>query len=163
MTDYHFKTPFKKCIGIDPGKSGGIAVIEGDGTTTVYKCPTTVKDMALLIGICLNDVAAYRTAVYLEKVWAFPTDAKKAAFTFGTNYGQWQGILASHELEIRYVTPKEWQAHFNIEKGLPKQIRKRQLKDIAIKSNPETKRITLSTADALLIAMYGKEAMLSAR
>ena len=31
---------------------------------------------------------------------------------------------------------------------------------MAIKSNPNTKRITLSTADALLIAMYGREAFL---
>jgi len=160
---YHFKTPFKKCIGIDPGKSGGVAVIEEDGTTTVYKCPSEVKDMALLIGMCLENVAAYRTAVFLEKVWAFPTDARKTAFVFGTNYGQWQGILASHELEIRYVTPKEWQAHFNIEKGLPKKVRKKQLKDIAIKNNSGINKITLSTADALLIAVYGKEAMLSAR
>ena len=159
----HFKAPFRKCIGIDPGKSGGVAVIEKDGTTKVYKCPATVKDMALLIGMCLTDVAPYATAVFLEKVWAFPTDARKTAFVFGTNYGQWQGILASHELEIRYVTPKEWQSHFNIKKGLPKQIRKKKLKDIAIKSNPETKKITLSTADALLIAMYGKEAILSVR
>ena len=160
---YHFKTPFKKCIGIDPGKSGGVAVIKEDETATVYKCPSTVKGMALLIGMCLTDVAPYRTAVFLEKVWAFPTDARKTAFVFGTNYGQWQGILASHELEIRYVTPKEWQAHFDIKKGLPKKVRKKQLKDIAVKSNPETKKITLNTADALLIAMYGKEAILSAR
>ena len=163
MMDSHFKTPFKKCIGIDPGKSGGIAVIEGDGTTTVYKCPTTVKDMALLIGMCLNDVAPYRTAVFLEKVWAFPTDAKKAAFVFGTTYGQWQGILASNELEVRYVTPKAWQSHYDVEKGLKKTDRKKKYKDIAMKRNPETKGITLSTADALLIAMYGKEAMLSVR
>ena len=40
------------------------------------------------------------------------------------------------------------------------QKKRNGLKDIAMKSNPETKRITLSTADALLIAMYGKEAFL---
>ena len=157
----HFKTPFKKCIGIDPGKSGGIAVIEGDGTTKVYKCPTTVKDMALLIGMCLNDVAAYRTAVFLEKVWAFPTDARKTAFVFGTNYGQWQGILASHELSPVLVTPKMWQSHFDIKKGLKKDVRKRILKQMAIERCPNTKKITLKTADAILIAIYGVEAHLS--
>ncbi len=69
------KSPFKKCIGIDPGKGGGIAVITNE-TVTLYNCPKTVKDMALLVGICLNDVAAYRTQVFLEKVWAFPTDGR---------------------------------------------------------------------------------------
>ena len=153
------KSPFKKCIGIDPGKGGGVAVITGE-TISLYNCPRTVKDMSMLMGLCLSDVAAYRTRVFLEKVWAFPTDGRVGSFSFGENYGQWQGILASNELTPKLVTPKEWQSHFDIKRGIPKQIRKKKLKDMAIKSNPNTKGITLSTADALLIAMYGKEAFL---
>ena len=155
-----FKTPFKKCIGIDPGKGGGIAIITNE-TVTLYNCPKTVKDMALLVGICLNDVAAYRTKVFLEKVWAFPTDGRAGSFTFGENYGQWQGILASHELEPVLVTPKMWQSHFEIKKGLPKAIRKKVLKQMAIDRCPNAKKVTLKTADALLIAIYGIEAHLS--
>ena len=102
------KSPFKKCIGIDPGKSGGIAIITNE-TVEIHNCPKTVDSMAHLIGMCLTNVAAYRTKVFMEKVWAFPTDGKAGLFTFGENYGQWQGILASHELEPVPVTPKEWQ------------------------------------------------------
>ena len=154
------KSPFKKCIGIDPGKSGGIAVIT-DETVTLYNCPRTVHEMALLIGMCLNNVSAYRTKVFLEKVWAFPTDGRAGSFTFGENYGQWQGILASHELEPVLVTPKQWQSHFEIKKGLKKDVRKKILKQMAIEKCPSTKKITLKTADALLIAIYGVEAHLS--
>ena len=154
------KSPFRKCIGIDPGKGGGIAVIT-DETVRLYNCPKTVKDMALLVGICLNDVAVYRTQVFLEKVWAFPTDGRAGSFTFGENYGQWQGILASHEIEPRLKTTKEWQSHFDIKKGLKKDVRKRMLKQLAIDKCPSTKKITLKTADALLIAIYGLEAHLS--
>jgi hypothetical protein len=154
------KSPFKKCIGIDPGKGGGIAVIT-DETVEIHNCPKTVDSMAHLIGMCLTNVAAYRTKVFMEKVWAFPTDGKAGLFTFGENYGQWQGILASHELEPTLVTPKEWQAHFEIEKGLKKNIRKKILKQIARDKCPSTKKITLKTADALLIAIYGVEAHLS--
>ena len=117
--------------------------------------------MAHLIGMCLTNVAAYRTKVFMEKVWAFPTDGKAGLFTFGENYGQWQGILASHELEPTLVTPKEWQSHFEIEKGLKKNIRKKILKQIAMDKCPSTKKITLKTADAILIAIYGVEAHLS--
>ena len=154
------KSPFKKCIGIDPGKSGGIAVIT-DETVTLHNCPRTVNDMALLIGICLNDVAVYRTRVFLERVWAFPTDGRAGSFTFGENYGQWQGILASHEIKPVLVTPKEWQSHFEIQKGLKKDIRKKILKQIAKDKCPSAKKITLKTADALLIAIYGIEAYLN--
>ena len=44
------KTPFKKCIGIDPGKSGGVAVLTNE-TAKVYPCPRTIEDMATLIGM----------------------------------------------------------------------------------------------------------------
>ena len=154
------KSPFRKCIGIDPGKGGGIAVITHE-TVTLHNCTRTVDDLALLIGMCLNDVAAYRTQVFLEKVWAFPTDGRAGAFTFGENYGQWQGILASHELKPKLVTPKEWQSHFDIKKGLKKDVRKKILKQIAKDKCPNIKKVTLKTADALLIAIYGIEAHLS--
>ena len=154
------KTPFKKAIGIDPGKGGGIAVITNE-TVEIHNCPKTVDSMAHLIGMCLTNVAAYRTKVFMEKVWAFPTDGRAGSFTFGCNYGQWQGILASHELHPVFVTPKEWQSHFDIKKGLPKNIRKKILKQMAIDRCPNAKKVTLKTADAILIAIYGIEAHLS--
>ena len=156
------KSPFKKAIGIDPGKGGGIAIITNE-TVEIHNCPRTVDGMAHLIGMCLSNVAPYRTKVFLEKVWSFPTDGRAGSFTFGENYGQWQGILASHELEPVLVTPKVWQSHFEIEKGLKKNIRKKILKELAIDRCPNTKKITLKTADALLIAIYGVEAHLSSK
>jgi len=154
------KSPFKKAIGIDPGKGGGIAIIT-DKTVKVYKCPETVKSMASLMDGCLNDVSIYRTKVFLEKVWSFPTDGRAGSFSFGENYGQWQGILASNGLDPILVTPKTWQSHFEIKKGLPKNVRKKILKQMARDKCPETKGITLKTADALLIAIHGLEAHLS--
>ena len=154
------KSPFKKVIGIDPGKGGGVAILT-DETIQVHPCPREVKDMAILIGMCLKDVAPYRVKVFLEKVWAFPTDGRAGSFTFGCNYGQWQGILSTHEIDPVFVTPKQWQSHFEIKKGLPKPIRKKLLKQMAIDRCPETKKITLKTADALLIGIYGVEAHLS--
>ena len=154
------KSPFKKCIGIDPGKSGGIAVIT-DEKVKLYPCPKTVKDMAFLIGECLTNFSAYKTRVFLEKVWAFPTDGRTGSFSFGENYGQWQGILLAHELDPVLVTPKTWQSHFEIKKGLPKPIRKKLLKKLANDRCPDTKGITLKTCDALLIGIYGLETHLS--
>ena len=154
------KSPFKKAIGIDPGKGGGVAVISNE-TVHIYNCPRTVEDMATLIAMCLNDVSASEAKVFIEKVWSFPTDGRAGSFTFGENYGQWQGILASHEIIPTLVTPKEWQSHFEIQKGLKKDVRKRILKQMAKDRCPNIKKVTLKTADALLIAIYGLEAHLS--
>ena len=150
------KYHFDKFVGIDPGKSGGIAVITSE-TATVHACPRTIEDMATLVGMCLNDVSANNVRVVIEKVWAFPTDGRRGSFSFGENYGQWQGILASHELDPVYVTPKVWQSHYEIKKGLPKPVRKKLLKQLAKDKYPDTIGITLKTADALLIALYGQE------
>ena len=154
------KSTFKKAIGIDPGKGGGVAVITED-SVELFNCPRTVNDMAHLIGVCLSDVSAYRVKVFLEKVWAFPTDGRAGSFSFGENYGQWQGVLSVYELDPVLVTPKTWQSHFNIKKGLKKDIRKKILKQMAIDRCPSVKKITLKTADALLIAIHGIEAHLS--
>ena len=154
------KYHFEKFIGIDPGKSGGVAVITAE-TVDVYPCPQTVEGMAMLIDVCLRDVAKYRVKVFLEKVWSFPTDGRAGSFTFGCNYGQWQGILAAHELEPIFITPKEWQGHFEIKKGLPKPVRKKILKQMAKDRAPDTLGITLKTSDALLIAIYGIESYLN--
>tara|TARA_Y100000034_G_C6676539_1_gene297238 strand:+ start:152 stop:616 length:465 start_codon:yes stop_codon:yes gene_type:complete len=150
------KYHFDKFIGIDPGKSGGIAILTSE-TAIVHACPRTIEDMATLIGVCLNDVSAENVRVTVEKVWAFPTDGRRGSFSFGENYGQWQGILASHELDPVYVTPKIWQSHYEIKKGLPKPVRKKILKQLAKDKYPDTIGITLKTADALLIALYGQE------
>ena len=159
------KSPFRKVIGIDPGKGGGLAMITSinhkEEEVKIFPCPNDVNGMSALMDICLSDVSAYRVKVFLEKVWAFPTDGRAGSFSFGCNYGQWQGILASHEITPSLVTPKTWQTHFEIKKGLPKNVRKKALKQIAMDRCPETKRITLKTADALLIAIYGLEAFLS--
>ena len=152
------KYHFDKFIGIDPGKSGGIAVLTSE-TAIVHACPRTIEDMATLIGVCLNDVSAENVRVTVEKVWAFPTDGRRGSFSFGENYGQWQGILASHELDPVYVTPKIWQSHYEIKKGLPKPVRKKILKQLAKDKYPDTIGITLKTADALLIALYGQESL----
>ena len=82
------KYHFKKFIGIDPGKSGGVAVINGE-TAKVYACPRTVEDMSTLIGLCLNNVSANEIRIAVEKVWAFPTDGRRGSFTFGENFGQY--------------------------------------------------------------------------
>ena len=82
----------KKYIAIDPGKSGGIAVLK-DNEVQAYKCPPTFKEMAQLIKSIKKDTYL----CILEKVHAFPTDGRSSAFKFGTNYGAWIGILESNK------------------------------------------------------------------
>lgn len=74
----------------------------------------------------------------------------KSAFTFGENYGAWQGALTALPVVWRVVRPQVWQAHYAVSgRG---RVRKRALRDLAKAQYPEMeKRVTLATCDALLM------------
>ena len=149
-------TSHSKIIGVDPGKNGGLVVIEGDDIKA-YKCPETPDEMATLFGVALNGDAPIDTYFVIEKVWARPGNASRAAFTYGVNFGLWLGIAASYEVDVNYVLPQKWMAHVGCPKGMKVTQRKNWLKDKAKELYPSLKKVTLATADAILIAKYGKD------
>ena len=146
-----------KYIGIDPGKSGGMVVIDESGTASAHKCPEKVFDMATLFGIAIGDTAPCNVKLLMERVWARPSNATRTAFIYGVNYGQWLGIAASNEIKMYTTLPVEWIQWTGCKKALPKTKRKNWLKSKAKELYPEIKKITLATSDAVLIAHYAKE------
>jgi hypothetical protein len=154
MTPYRSN---KKYIGIDPGKSGGIMVIDEDGEVCAYKCPEKVLDMSVLFRALVGCTAPDDVNLLMERVWARPGNAVRAAFTYGVNYGQWLGIAASYEIKMYTTLPNDWIKWIGCPKALPVADRKRWLKAKAKKLYPQLPRVTLATADAILITHYGKE------
>ena len=146
-----------KYIGIDPGKSGGIAVIDLRGQMKAYKCPASSEEMALLFQICIGNTAPDRVKLLMERVWARPTNAVRAAFSYGTNYGQWLGIAASNEIKMNTVIPVNWIQWIGCPKALKKDVRKRWLKEKAGELYPKINKLTLATSDAILITHYARE------
>ena len=140
-------------IGIDPGAKGGIAIYdEAEHEMILHKCPETPKEMAAIINTA--KVKDKNTFCVIEKVHAFPTDARSSAFKFGCNFGKWVGILGAYDIPTLEVTPQVWMRDFQ---PLPKikKERKNELKQIAINLFPKNK-ITLSTSDAaLMVVWYG--------
>ena len=147
-------------IGIDPGKGGGIGIIKHwedkrrhlfKKEYEAYKCPKTIKEMVTLLKM-FNHYPS-KPKCFLESVHAFPTDGRSSAFKFGMNFGIWQGILASLNIETTLVTPQKWQKGLELPKN--KKDRKNRLKEIATEKTQI--KATLHTADALCIALYGYE------
>ena len=145
-----------KYIGIDPGKGGGIAVIAKDGIE-VKKCPESIHDMSLMFALMVGNTPADQVLVMLEKLWARPHDGRSSVFTFAQNYGRWEGIIATHEITPHYVTPQVWMKALGCPPRLKKQVRKNYLKQLSKDKYPKiAKKLTLKTADAMLIADYAK-------
>ena len=144
----------KLYIGIDPGKSGAIASL--NCRMKAWKCPDNALDMHRLFELITYSMSADDISVVMEKVWARPNNASRAAFNYGVNYGHWQGILAGFEIEPELILPSAWMKFYGMEKGMEYQERKRWLKAKAQKLYPNVK-VTLVNADAILIAHYLKE------
>ena len=142
-------------IGIDPGKSGAIASID-NLNMKAWKCPDNASDMCHLFHLILGWHAADSIHVLMERVWARPNNASRAAFNYGVNYGQWFGVLASYEITPELILPAHWMKFYDMKKGMEYQDRKRWVKAKAQELYPKIK-VTLVNADAILIAHYLKE------
>lgn len=141
-------------IAIDPGKNGGIAWRNEFGEVSAVSMPENVHELAkLLEGLAF--LASSMDCV-LERVHSMPRDGVRAAFAFGENFGQIQGVLAATEIPYYLVTPQTWQKKVG---ALPdeKSKRKAALKAFAQRRFPHLK-VTLKTSDALaMLAVEDKE------
>ena len=102
--------PDKIYVGIDPGKNGGIAIIDGD-TLTTYPTPLVGDEIS---GWAVRDILTgqregAKLSLAIEKVGAMPGQGVTSMFSFGFNTGLVTGIAQA--LAIPYITvrPQEWQ------------------------------------------------------
>tara|TARA_Y100001968_G_C19241580_1_gene659704 strand:+ start:337 stop:891 length:555 start_codon:yes stop_codon:yes gene_type:complete len=147
-------------IGIDPGKNGGVAVLNEimDGDPVIcFRCPKNPRDMAFsLMSTIPTNVPYDDVIVLIEFVHAMPMNGVVSMFSFGQNLGQWEGILGSLELDPIYAGPRTWMSHYDCKPRMDKKDRKRYLRGIAEELFPNIK-MTFNISDALLIANYNKE------
>ena len=116
----------KGYIGIDPGKSGGLALIVGD---SVDYAEMPSSDMDLLDILHQFDQEAVGCHCFLERVRTMPGEGSKGAFTFGEGFGKIQMALTARQIPYELVQPRSWQKSLNIP---PKKIKiesKPQFKD----------------------------------
>ena len=170
-------------LGIDPGSSGGMALLGPDGAVArVTRMPPDAAGIYDWLKGLTYDWSARGVAVVavLEKVWGYVGgggNPGSAMFSFGRNYGQLQMALTSLAIPYVEIQPATWQPALGIEpcrkktsrvpylskgsrsthrleaKAESKQEFKRRLKAAAQALFPQ-ERVTLATADALLIAEF---------
>ncbi len=139
----------KAWMGIDPGKSGGIALIHADGTYTAQKIPATEMDLyQIMAGLACAPIAK----CYLERVSSSPQMGVRSAFTFGRGYGLLLGLLTALKIPFEEVTPHKWQTAMRCKTGGDKNVSKRKAQQLF----PDIE-ITHAIADALLIAEYARQ------
>ena len=132
-----------KYIGIDPGKSGGIAIISEEGAFAI-KMPETEKD----IFDYLQD-NSHECFCLIEQVHAMPGQGVTSMFNFGMGYGGLRMALIAANIPFETITPQKWQKALSCQTKGDKNVSKRRAQELY----PELK-ITHAIADAILIAHY---------
>ena len=144
-------------IGIDPGVSGGLAAI-GNQVFAITSMPPTEVDIWEWFSCSFGRLACPDFAV-IEKNSGYVGgngNPGSAMYKFGRNAGLLAMALTASGIPYEEVTPGVWQRGLGIpcrKKDEPKGRFKNRLKAHSQKLFP-LEHITLSTADAVLIAEY---------
>lgn len=144
----------KSYLGIDPGKHGGLCVLNSSGDiVALHNMPQTPTDLKRLLGDLY--VLHYPLVCAIERVGGMPGQGGAAMFAFGYNYGQLIQCLTDSNIAHTEVLPAKWQTAMGCrgKRGETKTAHKNRIKDMVSRRYPKLK-ITLATADAVMIACY---------
>lgn len=143
-------------IGIDPGKSGGIACID---TETGIRYTEPYSDKAL-IDMCRHE--SYNKTEHimccLEKVGAMPGQGVVSMFNFGQSVGYIKGVLESFRIPYQEITPQKWKREFGLtsDKAVSAEVCRKLFPDIDLLATPRCKKPHDGMAEALLMAEYAR-------
>ena len=100
-----------RVIGIDPGATGALVMLE-DGTPIKWtEMPTTKIGTATRVNAAaLTDFIALCCAehVYVEQVHAMPGQGVTSMFNFGHSCGTVMGVLGAMGIPCTLITPQAW-------------------------------------------------------
>jgi crossover junction endodeoxyribonuclease RuvC len=138
-------------LGIDPGDSGGIAVLTLEHVLTTWKMPETEHDISDVFA----SIRGLISFAMIESVHAFKGQGVSSTFAFGRNYGFLRGMLIAHKIPFEDMTPAKWQAALRVKaiKDESKTDHKNRLKGLAQQLFPHH-QMTHAIADASLIVEY---------
>lgn len=142
-------------IGIDPGASGGIGIIDtSEGAEAYVYTDDTLIDLLYQHNTIFNKIR-----VMVEQVNAFP--GERGQFNFGVNYGTIFGILKALRIPFELATPRKWKKEFSLDSDKQKSIDccKRLFPLVDLRKTERSRTDHDGKAEALLIAEYARRHM----
>jgi len=145
-------------LGVDPGKSGAIAILDNNYNLVDF---TTIRGRIDNMISIVEEYSDRIATVFFEKNHARPTDGVASAFTFGIWTGMKMGVLRSMLLPITYLTPQQWMRIIGVKPRMTKKARKHAIKAKVIERvNLGDRKVPLLAFDAIGIATAGLDIIL---
>ena len=155
-----------RIIGIDPGLSGGIAILDDLKIFDIYDMPIMSEgkknknqlNSAQLVNIIKkNIILSGDTFLIVEQVSAMPGQGVTSMFNFGQTFGSIKGICAALNLPIFFVRPAKWKKHFDLINSSKDASRTKVIEMYPSISPRLSKKKDVNKADAILIARYFRD------
>ena len=150
-------------VGIDPGITGAISILENKKILEVYDTPTMIdgkKNKRQVNGAQVTNIIKERLnsnkeiIVVVEKVNAMPGQGVTSMFNFGQSFGVIKGICSALSVPIYFVRPAQWKKHFNQIKTNKDASRTKVIEIYPEISSKISRKKDSNKADAILIARY---------
>ena len=158
-----------KVIGIDPGLSGAIAVLQDNKVKEIFDVPVMPEgkknkrqlNSAQLVKL-LKDIISdsEEVLVVVENVSAMPGQGVTSMFNFGQTFGAIKGICAALGLPIFFVRPAKWKKHFDLINSSKDASRTKAIEMYPSLSDQLSKKKDVNKSDAILIARFYSETRL---
>ena len=155
-----------RIIGIDPGLSGGIAILEDNKVEKIFDMPVMSDgkknkrqlNSALLAQLIKDNIKNIEdTAMVVEQVNAMPGQGVTSMFNFGQTFGAIKGICAALSLPIFFVRPAKWKKHFELINSSKDASRTKAIEMYPLIAEKLSKKKDVNKSDAILIARYYSE------
>ena len=155
-----------RIIGIDPGLSGGIAILEDNYIKILFDMPVMPDgqknkrqlNSALLVKLIKDNIEILEnTIMVVEQVNAMPGQGVTSMFNFGQTFGAIKGICAALGLPIFFVRPAKWKKHFELINSSKDASRTKAIEMYPSISEQLSKKKDVNKSDAILIARYYSE------
>ena len=155
-----------KIIGIDPGLSGAIAVMEGNKIMDIFDMPVMPEgkknkrqlNSAQLVKLLKDNIKNNEeVAIIVEQVNAMPGQGVTSMFNFGQTFGAIKGICAALGLPIFFVRPAKWKKHFELINSSKDASRTKAIEMYPSISHQLSKKKDVNKSDAILIARFYNE------
>ena len=156
-------------IGIDPGISGAISIIENKKILEIHDTPTMIegkKNKRQINGAQVTNIIKKKlngekeVIVVVEHVNAMPGQGVTSMFNFGQSFGVIKGICAALSIPIYFVRPTKWKKHFNLIKTNKDASRTKVIEAYPEISDKLHRKKDSNRADAILIALYFSDTQL---
>ena len=153
-------------IGIDPGVSGAICILNNGKITEIYEMPTMIDGKknkkqvngAEVTNIINKEIINEKEAkVVIEHVSAMPGQGVTSMFNFGQSFGVLKGICAALKLPVYFIRPIKWKKYFNLINTEKDASRTKVIEVFPYISSKIPKKKDANKADAILIARFFHE------